>query len=147
MDRPNIIAFTGIKILLEPGLIKVDSNSALWGYLIGKDHQKISFLVWEIKRRYKERYGQALNIRDSSLLVEILVHIYCHNLGLRILPHLKPDLFRKFLKKLIERAKVVDCGEKNRDTNRWFWDLLAPFKSVILAIFPYKLVVANLPSV
>lgn len=146
MDRPNIIAFTGINILLEPGLIKVDSNSALWEFLMGKDLQKLASLTGEIKRKYKERYGVQLNILDSSLLVEILVHIYCHNLGLKILPYLKTDLFIKFLKKLIERAQIVDCGERHRDTNRWFWDLLAPFKSVILAIFPCKLAVTNLPS-
>ncbi|MET4083258.1 hypothetical protein ABIB40_003227 [Pedobacter sp. UYP30] len=144
MNQPLDIQFKDIKVELEPGLIKVFSNLELWRYLRGKDQQKISFLIGEIKKRYKEKYSQALNIRDSSLLVEILVHVYCHSLGLRILPHLKIAFLKRFLEKLIDRAKVVDCGERNRDTNRWFWDLLAYFKSIVLLIFPLELRVANL---
>lgn len=136
--------FNSVKIELQPGLVKVYSNLQLWEYLTGKNHSKIVSLLVEIKKEYFERYGKALNISNSSLMVEILAHVYCHGLGLKIFPYVKLDFIRKFLKKLIDRAQIVDCGERTRDSNRWVWNFLAHFNKVILAFFPFDLNVSNL---
>ncbi|MGY3052136.1 hypothetical protein ACVWYG_000323 [Pedobacter sp. UYEF25] len=139
MDQLFITSFKVLKIGLEPGLIKLYSNSALWTYLKGKDPDRLLFLIDEIKRRYEEKYQKPLHIGDSSLLVEILIHVYCHNVGLCILPFVKINFFRTVLEKLIERASIVDCGEFKSDTNRWFWDLLGPFKTIVVGAFPNEL--------
>lgn len=139
MEKSLAVNFKQIQIVLEIGLIKVSSNLALWEYLRGKDKVKIHLLASEIKNRYFEKYGRELHISQSSLVVEILIHVYCHNLGLTILPFIKNTFLEKFLKKLIERAEVIDCGEKKRDSNRWVWDLLSHFERVVLMVFPKKL--------
>lgn len=136
--------FNKLTIELEVGLVRISSDVQLWKYLSGKEHEKITFLVTELKRKYFERFGQALNIPNDSLIVEILVHVYCHQLGLKTLRVVKISFVKKLISKLIDRAKIIDCGEKSRDTNRWFWNLLAYFKPLVLMVFPKNLNVEDL---
>ncbi len=136
----RITIFENINIEVEPALVRIYSNSALWKYLEGKNKRKMVALVAEIKLKYFKRYKRPLQIKDSSLLIEILAHTYCHWIGLKINSVLNHGFLRIFLTKLIDRAKVADCGEKIRDNNRWFWDLIAPLNKLMVALFPRNLI-------
>lgn len=139
IQNVSIKIFHDINVELEPSLIRVHSDVTLWKYLQGKNLGKLVALVAEIKSKYAEEFNRPLKIRDSSMLVEILAHVYCHRVGVKINQQLNDGVLRNFLQKLINRAKVADCGERDRDGNRWFWDILAHFKTLVVLLFPRNL--------
>jgi hypothetical protein len=133
-----------IKVGLELQLIRVFSNAELWKYLDGKANDRFELLVDTIKRDYAQQFGKVLTISNDSLIVEILVHVYCDYLGLSFNRIVKIKWVQTLVKKLLKRAEVVDCGEKSVDSNRWLWDLLAGSKSFFISILPQNLNAKNI---
>lgn len=133
-----------IKVQLDKGIIRVYSNAELWRFLDGKADERFIMLVKTIKNDYEQRFATPLKISDRSLIVEILVHVYCDYLGLKFNQLVKFKPLNKFVDKLLERAEVVDCGERVKDSNRWIWDALAPLKGFFIKILPRNLSDTNL---
>ncbi|GGH03971.1 hypothetical protein [Pedobacter zeae] len=147
MDKIYELAGNKIKVVLEPQLIRVYGNAQLWAYLKGKADrrsERSELLVNTIKADYEHHFGQALAISNASLIVEILVHIYCDYLGLSFNRIVPIKWIRNVVKKLLKRAEVVDCGEKSVDSNRWVWDLLAGSKALFIRILPENLNARNI---
>jgi len=139
MDKIYELATNKIKVALEPQLIRVYSNAELWAYLDGKAKSRFELLIHTIKADYELQFGKALAISNDSLIVEILVHVYCDYLGLSFNRIVSVKWIQNLVKKLLKRAEVVDCGERSVDSNRWVWDLLAGSKSLFIAILPKNL--------
>lgn len=133
-----------IKVALEPQLIRVYSNAALWQYLDGKADSRFQLLVKTIKSDYNLAFSKPLAISDDSLIVEILVHVYCDYLGLSFNRIVRIKWIQNLVKKLLKRAEVVDCGEKSVDSNRWVWDLLAGSKSLFIRMLPKNMNAKNI---
>ena len=144
MDKVYELEGNKIKVGLEPQLIRVYSNASLWSYLDGKANTRFELMVDTIKADYKQQFGKALNISNNSLIVEILVHVYCDYLGLSFNRIVRVKWIQDLVKKLLKRAEVVDCGEKAVDSNRWVWDLLAGSKSFFITILPKNLNARNI---
>lgn len=144
MDKIYELAGNKIKVGLEPQLIRVYSNAELWAYLDGKANARFELMVNTIKADYEQHFGKTLAISNASLIVEILVHVYCDYLGLSFNRMVQIKWIQALVKKLLKRAEVVDCGEKGVDSNRWVWDLLANCKSILIRIFPKKLNAKNI---
>jgi len=144
MDKVYELEEHKIKVGLEPQLIRVYSNAELWKYLDGKANERFDLLVNTVKADYAQKFGKALVISNDSLIVEILVHVYCDYLGLSFNRIVKIKWIQTLVKKLLKRAEVVDCGEKSVDSNRWVWDLLASSKSLFIAILPKNLNARNI---
>lgn len=136
MDKFYEIDNSRIKVSLDDGLIRLRSDKALWIYLDGAAIPQTLKLVKTIKTDYESTFGKALKISDNSLTVEIWAHVYSHYFGLLINRNHKIKWLRKILLKGIERAEIIDCGEKSVDTNRWFWDLISGFKKPISWFLP-----------
>lgn len=133
-----------IRIVLEKGLVRVFSDAELWQFLNCQPGMRFELLVNTIKTSYLKEFNKSLNITDDSLIVEILVHVYCDYLGLKFNSAIKIKWIQKLVIKLLERAEVVDCGEKELDNNRWVWDLLARFKVYFIKILPKNLNLSQL---
>lgn len=133
-----------IRVELNEGIIRVYSNAELWRFLNGQADRRFSLLVKTIKRDYQETYQQPLAISNDSLMVEILVHVYCDYLGLKFNRLIKFRAVNNIVNKLLVRAEIVDCGEKEKDSNRWIWDFLARFKSSLIRLLPQNLNKTNL---
>ncbi|WP_051691878.1 hypothetical protein [Pedobacter borealis] len=144
MDKIYELAGNKIKVGLEPQLIRVYSNAQLWTYLDGKADARFELLINTIKADYEQHFGKALAISNASLIVEILVHVYCDYLGLSFNRMVQIKWIQALVKKLLKRAEVVDCGEKGVDSNRWVWDLLASSKSFFIWILPKNLNAKNI---
>lgn len=147
MNKIYELAGNKIKVGLEPQLIRVYSNAQLWAYLEGRAATRLErseLLVNTIKADYKQHFGKTLIISNASLIVEILVHVYCDYLGLSFNRIVQIKWIQVLVKKLLERAEVVDCGEKGIDSNRWVWDLLAGSKSLLIRILPKNLNAKNI---
>ncbi|WP_421943740.1 hypothetical protein [Pedobacter sp.] len=136
MDKFYEIDNNKIKVSLDDGLIRLKSDKALWIYLDGAAIPQTLKLVKIIKSDYDSTFGKSLKISDNSLTVEIWAHVYSHYFGLLINRNNKIKWLRKLLLKGIERAEIIDCGEKSIDTNRWFWDLISGFKKPISWFIP-----------
>ncbi|RDC58621.1 hypothetical protein DU508_01085 [Pedobacter chinensis] len=128
-----------IKACLEPGLIRVYSDAELWRFLDGKADERFALLVETIKNDYENHFNKSLAISNNSLIVEILVHVYCDYLGLRFNRTVKIKPLNKLVHKLLRRAEVVDCGETAKDSNRWIWDALASFRFLFIKLLPKNL--------
>lgn len=144
MDKVYVLEGNKIKVGLEPQLIRVYSNAELWHYLDGKANERFELLVNTIKADYAQQFGKALAISNDSLIVEILVHVYCDYLGLSFNRMIRIKWIQALVKKLLKRAEVVDCGEKEVDSNRWIWDLMAGSKPVFIRILPKNLNAKNI---
>ena len=146
MDKVYELAGYHIKVGIEPQLIRVYSNASLWAYLDGKANARFELMVDTIKADYAQHFGKELAISNDSLIVEILVHVYCDYLGLSFNRIVRIKWIQNLVKKLLTRAEVVDCGEKSVDSNRWVWDLLAGSKSLFIAILPKNLNFRNIKT-
>ncbi len=144
MEKNYELAGEQIKAGLEPQIIRVYSNAALWQYLSVTPQIRFNQLVNTIKADYETEFGQALAIGNRSLIVEILVHVYCDYLGLSFNRLVKVKWIQNLVKKLLKRAEVVDCGEKGVDGNRWVWDLLAPFAPLFIKLLPENMNAKNI---
>ncbi|RBQ03289.1 hypothetical protein [Pedobacter miscanthi] len=133
-----------ISVALEPKLIRVYSNAALWKYLDGMANSRFELIVNTIKADYEKEFDKPLDISTNSLIVEILVHVYCDYLGLSFNRIVRVKWIQNLVEKLLKRAEVVDCGEKSVDSNRWVWDLLAGSKSLFIRMLPKNLNAKNI---
>lgn len=139
MDRIYELADCEVKVRLEPGLIRVYSNAELWRFIDGKANARFELMVNSIKADYAAQFGKALAISNNSLIVEILVHVYCDYLGLSFNRLVQIKWIQALVNKLLKRAEIVDCGEKGVDSNRWVWDLLANWKPFFIWLLPKNL--------
>jgi len=139
MEKIYHLENSEIKVGLEPKLVRVYSDTALWTFLKTNAGKRFKLLAETIKKDYATTFGNELEITNDSLIVEILVHVYCDYLGLRFNQIVKIKLIQNLVNKLLERAEVVDCGERSVDSNRWVWDLLARCKKQFIHILPKDL--------
>lgn len=146
MDKTYELAGAQIKVGLERQIIRVYSNAVLWQYLRITPQMRFNELVATIKADYASVFGQPLAISNRSLMVEILVHVYCDYLGLSFNRKVKVAWIQKLVKKLLKRAEVVDCGEKGADGNRWVWDLLAPCAPLFIKLLPKNMNAKNIKN-
>ena len=144
MDKTYVLENCNIKVGLEKGIIRVYGDKELWRFLDGKAHERFVQLIKTIKGDYLNEFNKPLAISDDSLIVEVLVHVFCDYIGLKFNRAFKFMPLNNIVKKLLKRAEVVDCGEKHKDTNRWVWDALARFKWLFIKILPNNLEKSNL---
>jgi len=144
MDKIYEFEKCRIRVCLSKGLIRIYSDKGLWRYLDGEPAPKTMELVKTIKADYKNEFGNSIKISNSSLMVEIWAHVYSDYIGLLLQRRLKFVWIQKLLQKGIERAEIIDCGEKELDTNRWVWDFLSHFNSIISIFLPGNIGKSNL---
>lgn len=135
--------FHGVGVRYEGKNVRVRTDEALMRYLAEPGRGALA-LAEHIAARYRERMGCALEISERSLAVEILAHAYCDALLLRAaklaqkLPEALGARLGKTAERLQQHTDIIDIGERSVDTNRWLFDDLAPFYSVICAILGDK---------
>jgi hypothetical protein len=92
-----------------------------------------------ILHKYQTLFGKNLEISVNSLAIEILIHTYIDKFAqrskhlTRILPAHIAQPFLRFLEITHEKTSAIDCGERPMDHNRFLFNDLAPFHSVIFA--------------
>lgn len=128
--------FDDISIQCEVKWARVKCDKALKEYLI-KPGNGSKQLADYILKYYQTAVGEKLKIGQHSLAIEILAHAYtdlfCQAMkGLKgVLPSGLYDELDKVLEKLLIHTEIIDCGEKDVDSNRFIWDGLEPFHLLI----------------
>lgn len=146
MDRIYKLDNCSIKVSVEEGIIRLKSDKDLWSYLDIEVVKQTEKLINVIKSDYKIKFNKPLKIVDKSLMVEIWAHVYCDYYGLLIHRNIKIKWVRKLVMKGLERAALIDCGERKIDSNRWIWDFLSNFKRPISWFLPKNISHKNLKN-
>ena len=124
-----------IKYALEEKIVRIQADQDLKDFLAEKGNGSETLAAY-LCDAYRRKFGKELEIGQHSLAVEILGHAYLDVLLEAISVHLtdtpislEPVL--EALKKIEAHTDVIDCGEKEVDSNRWIWDFLAPFHKIL----------------
>lgn len=125
------IILSGVTITMELHAVHIHNDEPLWQLLNKDPEQHTDLLVKELLREYEATFHRVLDISPDSLAVEIWGHVYIDLFAGYIARLTDLNLVRKLLYPVQKYCAVIDCGEKDHDSNRWFWDLLAPLKSMI----------------
>lgn len=135
--------FHEISINYTEKLIQIKEDDKLERYL-NQDGNGSLELAEYVKKTYQKVFGKKLQITKESLSVEILIHTYINvfskNLEeiVKLLPDHQEEKLIACLKKIEDRAGVIDCGEKSIDSNRVIFDSLAPFRGMLYMLLGKK---------
>ncbi len=136
-------SFHAIAVSYSPRLVRVRTDETLMRYL-AEPGRGAQALAAHIRARYAQTQGCALEISERSLAVEILAHAYCDALLLRAarlareLPGTLGGRLAQAAARLRQHTDIIDMGETDVDSNRWLFDDLAPFYSLICAVLGDK---------
>lgn len=125
-----------ISISFEDRVVRIKCDSYLMHYLKkpGNDALVLSKYILET---YYDMYHKILKISLHSLAIEILIHAYldkfCNYVQRSEVSSIEGlDYAVKQLCQSVEkRTEVIDCGEKEVDTNRFIFDGLEKFHGLI----------------
>ena len=128
--------FGQITVRYEDKIVRVTCDDALMGYLELPGNGSVP-LAEHILASYETCFQKPLEISRHSLAVGILGHAYADKFGTCLSERSKDlskeqtNYLHRLAEKLLERTSIIDCGEKSVDSNRFVWDFLEPFHSLI----------------
>jgi len=132
---------SGCKLVVsfEKQLIRIASPQGLQKFLSQDIEMRSEILVNYIKLDYLNFIGKELAVSNDSIMVEIWGHLYASYFAKSVKNLIRLKFIRSTADLIIERSETIDCGEKEVDSNRWIWDLLANFKGIIIKCLPKRL--------
>ncbi|WP_118976914.1 hypothetical protein [Taibaiella koreensis] len=139
MEQQITIDGEEISVTFDEYAIHITNDEALKSLLETGKGKAIEALVVLLKQRFRQLFGKALDISDASLVVEIWGHVYFGYLAQALDNLVRLKLVTNLMDKVIDYCATIDCGEKEHDNNRVFWDMLAPFQSHIVGWLPDEL--------
>lgn len=131
--------FHNVSVKYEKHIIRIETNPELMKFL-GEAGNGSLKLAEHIKKTYKSMFGEELKISQESLSVEILIHAYLDTfckMSLEMGDGIEKEILKKILKfadKIEQHTKIIDCGEKEVDSNRVIFDSLVPCRGLIYGI-------------
>lgn len=124
-------------------MVRIKCDDILMKYL-GRPGNDALILSKYILETYYDMFHKILNISQNSLAVEILIHAYIDKLCLcveksEIISLEGLDLALKQACHAVQsRTEVIDCGEREVDNNRFIFDGLEKFHSIIYKVLGDK---------
>jgi hypothetical protein len=112
-------------INLQEGLIQITHSKQLHSFLVSNPYEQSGHLYRQIQRLHELCYGQPINLTKSSFVTEFFGHLIAGHYISKHPNTLKKLLSENFYRRIKRSCEVIDCGDKQRDPNRWFWDLFA----------------------
>lgn len=123
----------------EKKLIRISAPIALQQFLSQNIEQRSQVFVHSIKSDYRILIGEELKISTDSIMLEIWGHVYASYLAKAMKKLIRLKLIANLANFIINRSDTIDCGESETDSNRRLWDLLVPFKRIILLFLPKRI--------
>ncbi len=125
-----------LPVVFKDRVVQIDGSADLQDFLSEDIDNRTLVLITLIKSDYLLHSNQALAIDDDSMIVEIWGHVYASHFADAIKNLVQLKLIDQMADFVIHRADTIDCGERDIDSNRVFWDLLSNFKGLILDFLP-----------
>lgn len=138
-EQQFLIRECSINVKLEPSIIHIINDEELGKLLNDGVEATTDALVSLIKEAYSRLFGKALDISNASLAVEIWGHVYFEYLAKVTEEKTDWKLIKQLADKITSNCEVIDCGESQADSNRFFWDMMAPFKKTIVSLLPKQI--------
>lgn len=113
-----------LSVKYDACVVRIENDEALRQLLDTEDEAPM-LIARTLKSTYKNQMNKRLDISDTSLAIEILGHVYPDRVGKTLKSIPLPSPIKNAIDKILERTDVIDCGETNKDSNRWVWDALA----------------------
>ncbi len=107
-------------------MMSLHANYALRN-MVRKSFRDVETLCFLVLEEYKKDYGQVIKVGLNSFIVEVLGHVYAYRILLFLRKIYPLEIFRKYS----YHACTIECGDRQYDRNRWFWDMLSFLKPVI----------------
>ncbi|QNL48354.1 hypothetical protein H8S90_16325 [Olivibacter sp. SDN3] len=145
MDKTYYHHELHINVTFEKQIIRIKNDIYFWQFLNQNIEKRTRWLVQMIKTDYLDIFGTPLIIADQSFVLEIWGHVYIEYYMLKI-SHLLKLYNNKVLKRVSKSSQIIDCGEKEKDTNRRLWDILAPLEKIIAMLLPKYIAKSGLIS-
>ncbi|HMR82695.1 MAG TPA: hypothetical protein PKE30_06175 [Niabella sp.] len=133
MDKSFIIGEEILKVRLRPHIISLHANYALRN-LVHKSFRDVETLCFLVLEAYEKEYGQIIKVGMNSFIVEVLGHVYAYKILLFLRKIYPLGIFKKYS----YHACTIECGDRQYDTNRWFWDMISFLKPVIFLFIPQR---------
>ncbi|MBY0596481.1 hypothetical protein [Bacillus bingmayongensis] len=116
-----------LSILIRERSLHIENTDSLHRVL-KKKHTHLK-LAQYLKQEHTNQYGTILNISNQSLAIEIIGHVYIGNFAdilknIPRIPNIAPIIVERAYR-ITDHTDIIDCGEKEVDSNRWVWDKLA----------------------
>jgi hypothetical protein len=121
-----------IDVSFEPKLISIETPHQLKQLLAIDTNMRSAELAQLIKNDYLNFFSVPLRISNRSMVIEIWAHLFASYIANAILNNFRLRPMRRFATFMLSRSDKIDCGEKHIDSNRIVWDLLSPFKFLLL---------------
>lgn len=128
MEKQYLLDGLPVQVTFVDGLVSIVNDLPFKRAVIGRPEGNTTALVAKIKSDYKASFGNGLAIGDDSFVVEILGHLYFDYLLLRYKSLLKFICIFGLYDRFCRSCRVIDCGERGKDPNRWLWNKLVPFQ-------------------
>lgn len=125
-----------LPVVFKDRVIQIKGSESLQQFLTEDIDNRTAVLVALIKSDYLLGTSRALEVDDDSMSIEIWGHVYASHFAEALKNLIQMQLIEQMADFIINRADTIDCGEKEMDSNRLFWDLLANFKGLILTFLP-----------
>lgn len=120
-----------IKVEFNDGIIAVLCNEQLIMIVTKLPATATDELVSAIKKVYLKNFNKDFMVNDKSLAIEIWGHVFAEQFSVALTRIIKLRIVQKLAEKIYKRSVVINIGEKKHDSNRFFWDMLAPLKPAI----------------
>jgi hypothetical protein len=139
MEQHFLVRGNSIKVQLEQGALHITNDKELWGLLNEQTEAATDDFIDLLKKEYQRLFHVPLDISDASLAVEIWGHVYFEYFALIFEKMVNMNLIKQVANKITAYCEVIDCGESAKDNNRFFWNMIAPFKKQIAAMLPKQI--------
>lgn len=122
--------FHGIAVRYHDRIVGIQNDEVLRAFLEDRSSKGSLLLADAILKEYKAELGKPLRITRDSLAIEIIGHVFLDKFS-DLSSVIANAEVKKLLEELKEHTEIIDCGEKEADSNRVVWDSLEKEKGLI----------------
>ena len=137
MDKIIVVRGWQIPVKFVKHALRITNNNQLSGLLAHDTEAATDELVTALKQQYESLFDTSLLVSDTSLAVEIWGHVYVDKFFDIVKKVSTFTVIDKVADKIKHYCDIIDVGEKKHDENRFVWDGLSPFKSMIAKLLPH----------
>lgn len=139
MEKTYELSGYTIRVHFSDGIVRIEENDALKGFLSKDMEARSTALVNSIKTDYSLFFKKELKVQNNSMLIEIWGHALASKFAEKLETNFHSRFVRNFATKVASRSDCIDSGELAKDPNRLLWDFLAVFKRFFLLFVPRKM--------
>lgn len=114
-------AFHGISVSCTDRLVKIKNDKALLEFLEDPETRGALLVSEYVHDLYRKELGKELKISVDSLAIEILGHVYADRFA-GVIKKLGVKKISDAMDVIQSHTDIIDCGEKEIDSNRFVWD-------------------------